>query len=381
MNSGLYACAGASATASAAACAKRFDEPITKRSNVYFVFRPDSLIRCAGGCVDVGDACARLGDGQLDPALLAGCIADCRADQLEEVPLDPLACEVVRDGEDERVVRDLRPLDLAEPRPVGGVVERPFEAPCYLGPEGLCSQLNRLLHPAGPSSSSTTARAEHSNVPAALQWLIRTEAPIATKQRICRDFSGFPHDSPQVWTTRIERVTAGPEKHPLCSRLSVARVVHIRGVEKSLGNWQRFGDEPAGPVARCSSILTRSAAHGRRFRVQRTLVKRTYQPNVRRRKRKHGFPGAHVHPRRPGDPEAPPREGPEAAVRLTRPGTSCSAGTDSPARGTSTPSTARVARSRRGFSFSTGSPVTTTASRGSASPCRRARGAPWSATA
>ena len=32
-----------------------------------------------------------------------------------------------------------------------------------------------------------------------------------------------------------------------------------------------------------------SAAYGRRFRVQRTLVKRTYQPNVRRRKRKHGF--------------------------------------------------------------------------------------------
>src|SRR5262245_61458263 len=38
MNSGLYACAGASATASAAACANRFEEPITKRSNVYFGF-------------------------------------------------------------------------------------------------------------------------------------------------------------------------------------------------------------------------------------------------------------------------------------------------------------------------------------------------------
>src|SRR5881398_10656 len=38
MKSGLYACAGASATASAAACAKRFDEPITKWSKVYFGF-------------------------------------------------------------------------------------------------------------------------------------------------------------------------------------------------------------------------------------------------------------------------------------------------------------------------------------------------------
>src|SRR5215218_176689 len=38
MKSGLYAWAGASATASAAACAKRFDEPITNESNVYFGF-------------------------------------------------------------------------------------------------------------------------------------------------------------------------------------------------------------------------------------------------------------------------------------------------------------------------------------------------------
>src|SRR4029450_7345895 len=38
MKSGLYACAGASATASAAACAKRLDEPITNESNVYFGF-------------------------------------------------------------------------------------------------------------------------------------------------------------------------------------------------------------------------------------------------------------------------------------------------------------------------------------------------------
>src|SRR3954469_8011490 len=42
MKSGLYACAGASATASAAACAKRFDDPITNRSNVYFGFIPPS---------------------------------------------------------------------------------------------------------------------------------------------------------------------------------------------------------------------------------------------------------------------------------------------------------------------------------------------------
>ena len=36
MNSGLYAFAGASATATAAAWAKRLDWPMTKLSNVYF---------------------------------------------------------------------------------------------------------------------------------------------------------------------------------------------------------------------------------------------------------------------------------------------------------------------------------------------------------
>src|SRR6266516_820081 len=45
MKSGLYACGGASATASAAACANRLDEPITNRSNVYFGLRPGNVSR------------------------------------------------------------------------------------------------------------------------------------------------------------------------------------------------------------------------------------------------------------------------------------------------------------------------------------------------
>src|SRR4051794_18561102 len=38
MNSGLYAFAGDSATATEAACANRFDEPMTNVSKVYFGF-------------------------------------------------------------------------------------------------------------------------------------------------------------------------------------------------------------------------------------------------------------------------------------------------------------------------------------------------------
>src|SRR5215213_9102307 len=48
MKSGLYAWAGASATASAAACAKRLDEPITNESNVYFGFSPPEGVRAGG---------------------------------------------------------------------------------------------------------------------------------------------------------------------------------------------------------------------------------------------------------------------------------------------------------------------------------------------
>jgi hypothetical protein len=49
MNSGLYAWAGASATASAAAWAKRFDDPITNESNVYFGLMPPSPRGFGGG--------------------------------------------------------------------------------------------------------------------------------------------------------------------------------------------------------------------------------------------------------------------------------------------------------------------------------------------
>ena len=42
MKSGLYALAGASATATAAAWAKRFDPPMTKLSKLYFGFSRES---------------------------------------------------------------------------------------------------------------------------------------------------------------------------------------------------------------------------------------------------------------------------------------------------------------------------------------------------
>src|SRR5829696_791132 len=63
MNSGLYAFAGASATATAAACANRLLEPMTKVSKVYFGFSR------AGSTRPAGRPPAADGDGQCIPGM------------------------------------------------------------------------------------------------------------------------------------------------------------------------------------------------------------------------------------------------------------------------------------------------------------------------
>ena len=164
MNSGLYACAGASATASAAACAKRLDEPMTKESNVYFALKPPLsgrplvTIRSTVGASSGSSPSSswgsdlRLGDAHLDRPLRAGDVADGGADQTEEMTLDPVAREIVRDAEDEDVVRELEAGGFAEPRAVRRVVESPPEPTGDLVPQGFGSQLDLVLHPAASSS-------------------------------------------------------------------------------------------------------------------------------------------------------------------------------------------------------------------------------------
>ena len=167
MKSGLYACAGASATARAAAWANRFDEPMTNESKVYFALKPPLSGRCGGTSRSTGATRAapgprrpaalrrRLGPArhlELDPAGDAGDVPDGRADQLEEVALDPVAREIVRDGEDESALVEGDARRVGEPGVVRRVVEGAPEPTGNVTPQALRSQLDLVLHPAANSS-------------------------------------------------------------------------------------------------------------------------------------------------------------------------------------------------------------------------------------
>src|SRR6476620_11182010 len=82
----------------------------------------------------------------------AGDVAHGRADQAEEVPLDPVARELARHGEDERLVLELQAVDVTEPLGVRPCAERLLEPPRDLLPKVLPRQLDLVLHrrPAPP---------------------------------------------------------------------------------------------------------------------------------------------------------------------------------------------------------------------------------------
>ena len=92
-----------------------------------------------------------VGDAQLDRPLAARDVADRRADQAEEVALDPVAREIVGNAEHEPVVIEVDALRLPEPRSVGRVVQCTSEPTSYLAPQALRSQLDLVLHPCCPA--------------------------------------------------------------------------------------------------------------------------------------------------------------------------------------------------------------------------------------
>ena len=80
--------------------------------------------------------------GQLDLPLVAGRVAHRGADQADEMALDPVAREVVRNGEHELVVVELESLHVVEPRAVRRLVEGASEPTRNLAPKPFRSQLD-----------------------------------------------------------------------------------------------------------------------------------------------------------------------------------------------------------------------------------------------
>ena len=85
-------------------------------------------------------------DAELERTLVSENVAHCDADQAQEVALDPVASELARDDEHERVVVELETTDLSEPLAVGALAERLLEPPRDLLPKVLCRQLDLVLH-------------------------------------------------------------------------------------------------------------------------------------------------------------------------------------------------------------------------------------------
>jgi hypothetical protein len=89
------------------------------------------------------------------------------------VTVDPVAREVVRDGEHELVVVDRERLDLAEPRPVRRVVERPSKPTRDVVPDPFRSQLDWVLHSGLLAPRRREKKREHSSGTADAQRPLR----------------------------------------------------------------------------------------------------------------------------------------------------------------------------------------------------------------
>src|SRR5262249_47981757 len=120
------------------------------------------------------------------------------ADQAEEMTLDPLACEIVRDGEDELLVRDRGGSNLRKPGGEGVLVERLSEPTRNLVPDPIRSQLDWPLHP------GATLLVRPKRTPSIATSVLRLNGlsrPCQRRQKkpICRDFGNDPHTFPHLW--------------------------------------------------------------------------------------------------------------------------------------------------------------------------------------
>src|SRR6476661_9723183 len=275
MNSGLYACAGASATASAAACAKRLDEPITKRSKVYFVFNPVSAaIRWTGGPCVSGVAPVSV---TVNWTRRWWPVASRTAARISSRKCPSIHSRVKSFGTASTNVSSVTSHPSTSPNHVRYVesLRAPLSRPATSVQRVSAVSSIGCSTRAAPAPPLDDRSGEHSSVSSHFQWPCLGTLSRA-KRVVLQGFLPHPHRSPQVWTGPSEWVPGGGENRP-CARSLCPFGVHRKAVE----NWVR---EPC--------LYWLSAAPGPPFSCSQKAyrrMKRTYQPNVRRRKRKHGF--------------------------------------------------------------------------------------------
>src|SRR2546429_1609180 len=260
MKRGLYACAGASATASAAACANRLDEPITKRSKVYFGFIPEStapLARPFGASAGAG-ASART-RSVTESAMRRSWPVTSRT----AAPIKPRKCPSIHSrvksfGTPRTKASSESSAPSASANHVRYVVSlraplsRPATSFHKLSAVSSIGRSTPLYHSSPPGGAASIAACLNRYN----EWKLGTKYPVFAGT------SSTPHPSPHLWRKRDR----WSHLEALRTRIAVENSVYQR-----------------------SSILARPPPLRGTFRLFFDLVKRTYQPNVRRRKRRHGF--------------------------------------------------------------------------------------------
>jgi large subunit ribosomal protein L34 len=227
-----------------------------------------SLVRCR----PVFFACLALANCELDSALVTGGVTNCRVDQAEEVTFDPLAREIVRHAEGERLFRQAYARGVGEPRPVGRLVERAPQSLRNFGPQVLCREQLLTPHQVEKLLSLPPEDGEHSSVIASAQCPFTTGLA-SEKCLICRFFPAFP---------RLLHI---------CGEAGDGRCIQWgkHAQRRGFSEHERSSTAVEKLVAESLSILLRSPSVEGLRSLLHLLVKRTYQPNVRRRKRRHGF--------------------------------------------------------------------------------------------
>ena len=328
MNSGLYERAGLSATESAAACAKRFDAPMTNWSNVYRGFsdvvlpRPCVRLRGAGGRSSVVAAGAggegeavdrdqlfepgRGVDEELDGERYPGEGLDGVGEQAEVAGADALDGDRARDAEHQGVLGEVEGVDPLEPGVPGRLGELGAHGGRDLCPEVVCCWSAHAAAPPGcPQacphvwrSGRSVDRLDSSAVcpwgrmgkfrrpgPAGTLGSRTLPAPTRGPQGLVRGTVHTPQSGKTApeWSVPQVNGTEGPD----CRASATTRTLHCPPARRA--------------CARTATTATRRQVPGtsvprrpqgpfpRPGRSRRPCVKRTFQPNNRKRKKKHGF--------------------------------------------------------------------------------------------